>query len=378
VVKSSKLLPEGFDNVLKNGTFMDAVNFDEFMDVANSVGAEVTIVINFESMYTKGGPSKELLIETAVRWVRYCKEKGYTNVKFWEIGNETDMKSSYNGMTDDGTMYGNDAKDFILAMKSEDPSILVGVNGFHKDFMKDTLDSVGEYIDFFVIHPYPFHEFMDGYTNFMNGEGYYNNLYDDATWALSMSTISQGKKDSIVFLVTETGVVDWKVMETGDGWMGNDVGHALAMFELIGKLMSYERVYSSLIWTTHWVQRKLTEKTEIYNILSNTNEYNAIAYGMLPWSLSGDGKMMKVDYVSNEISVYALDNGNETVVMMMNKMDYPVSINLTFGTPRSVSYAYAFRGEATGSKTLITEDMKPEIPAMLKQLSLTVVALKNQ
>lgn len=377
VYNSAERLPQGFENVIKDGKFVDAVNFDEFMDIASAARAEVTVVINFESMYTPGGPSKEILIETAVRWVRYCREKGY-NVTFWEIGNETDMVSSYNGMTNDGALYGNDAKDFILAMKSEDPSILVGVNGFHKDFMKETLEVVGEYIDFFVIHPYPFHGFMEGYTNFMNGDGYYSNVYDDATWALEMSNISQEKKDSIFFLVTETGAIDWKVMETNEGWSGNDVGHTLGLFELIGRLMSYEKVHGSLVWTTHWVNREITEKTEIYNVLSDTNEYNAIAYGVLPWSHAGDGRMVKVDYESSSISAYALDNGNETAVMMMNKMDYPVSVKLSLQTNKSVSRAYVFYGDTVTSKTVSTEELPPEIPTSLKKLSITVVSFKNK
>lgn len=370
--------PNSDKSIVKDGKFVDAVNFDEFMDVANSVSADVSIVINFESMYAEGGPNKELLIETAARWVRYCREKGYKNVKYWEIGNESDMKSSYNGMTSNATLYGNDAKDFIIAMKNEDPSITVGVNGFHEEFIKETLDVVGEYIDFFVIHLYPFYNFTDGYNDFIRNKGYYGKKYDQIVKALDASTISQEQKDSIFIMATETGVIDWKFFESGVGWNGNDVGHALAMFELIGKLMSYERIRGSLVWTTHWADKNITERTEIYNILSETNGYNALAYGLLPWSLSGDGRMIEVDYVSKEISTYALDNGNETVVLMMNKMDYPVSIKLTIPSQKSVSRSYTFYGDNTASKTLSTEELLPEIPTVLKKLSITIVTFKNE
>lgn len=371
--KSNNRWPNSIADIVINGTFVDAVNFDEFMDIANSVDAEVSIVINFDSMYASDGPSKDLLIETAVRWVRYCKEKGYKNVKYWEIGNETDMKSSYNGMTNNATLYGNDAKDFILAMKAEDPSILVGTNGFHEDFVMNTLNIVGEYIDFFVIHEYPLYNFVDGYANFSNGDGFYCGKYKQANNALDVSSISQERKDKIFFLVTETSVIDWN-----DGWTGNDVGHALAMFELIGRLMSTERVHGSLIWTTHWVDKSITKENEIYNILSDTNGYNPIAYGILPWSLSGDGKMIQVEYVSKEISTYALDNGNETIVMMMNKMDHPVSIKLSLPSQKSVSRSYTFYGDTIVSNTLATEELPLEIPTVLKKLSITVVTFKNQ
>jgi len=376
--KSNNRWPNSIADIVINGTFVDAVNFDEFMDIANSVDAEVSIVINFDSMYASDGPSKDFLIETAVRWVRYCKEKGYKNVKYWEIGNETDMKSSYNGMTSHATLYGNDAKDFILAMKTEDPSITVGVNGFHQEFIKETLEVVGEYIEFFVIHPYPFYNFTDGYNDFIDNKGYYGNKYDQIIEALDASTISQERKDSIFIMVTESGVIDWKIFESGVGWNGNDVGHALAMFELIGRLMSTERVHGSLVWTTHWVDKSITKENEIYNILSDTNDYNPIAYGILPWSLSGDGKMIQVEYVSKEISTYALDNGNETIVMMMNKMDHPVSIKLSLPSQKSVSRSYTFYGDTIVSNTLATEELPLEIPTVLKKLSITVVTFQNQ
>ncbi|AGE59940.1 hypothetical protein ATCVTN60342_994L [Acanthocystis turfacea Chlorella virus TN603.4.2] len=367
--------PNSDKSIVKDGKFVDAVNFDEFMAMSNAVGAEVTVVINFESMYTEDGPSKELLIETAVRWVRYCKTKGYTNVRYWEIGNETDMISSYNGMMANASVYGNDAKDFIIAMKREDPSILVGINGFHEDFIKSSFDIVGEYIDFFVIHPYPFYGFTNGYTNFTEDDGSYGAKYDKVLEALDSSVISNDRKDAIFLMATETGVIDWKHIETGVGWGGNDVGHALGMFEMLGKFMSYDRIRGILPWTSHWVNKTTTNKTEIYNMLDEKNHFNPIAYGMLPWTHAGDGRMLQVEYLSSNISVYALNNGTNTMVMMLNKMSYPVSINLNFD--KKVLYAYSYRGETAESKTIIVENMDPKIPQVLKKFSITVVSFVN-
>jgi hypothetical protein len=180
------------------------------------------------------------------------------------------------------------------------------------------------------------------------------------------------------FMVTETSVIDWKVLEKGNGWMGNDVGHALAMFEMVGRLMSVEKVRGALVWTTHWVEKNITKEKEIFNILSETNEYNPIAYGILPWSKAGDGRMMQVDYDSNEIIVYALNNGTETIVMIVNKMVHPVSINLSLETQKPVAYSYVFNGNDTASKTMVVENLKPEIPSTLKELSITVIAFTNQ
>lgn len=366
--------PNAVYSIVQNESFVDAMNFEEFMDIANFVGSEVTIVINFESMYNVDGPSKDLLIETARQWVRYCKKKNYTNVKYWEIGNETDMKSSYNGRMENATQYAKDAREFIDAMKMEDSSILVGVNGYHDNFIEEVLNNIGNYIDFFVVHNYPFYNFSKGYENFTKRDGNYNTKYDRVMNALNRSTMSQDKKESLFFMVTETSVIDWHSIETGVGWKGNDVGHAIGMFELIGKLMVLEKVRGSLIWTTHWVD-KPTESTEIYNILDNKNHYNPITYGILPWSHAGDGKLMNVIYNSNEISAYAIDNGTYITSMIANKMSYPVSVNIEFNLP--VKFSYVYYGESDISKEFLVETLPDEIPKTLRALSITVIGFEN-
>jgi hypothetical protein len=169
------------------------------------------------------------------------------------------------------------------------------------------------------------------------------------------------------------GVIDWKYFETGAGWNGNDVGHALGMFEIIGKFMSYEKIKEILPWGSHWIET--TQKTEIFNILDEKNEYNAIAFGVLPWTQTGDGAMMNVEYVSDEISVYAVDNGTAIVVMMLNKMQYQVPINLLIS--KSVSYAYAYCGDSTDSKTFAVKNMEQTMPTVLEKLSITIVAFNK-
>ncbi|MGD9730371.1 MAG: hypothetical protein AB7V39_28910, partial [Nitrospiraceae bacterium] len=75
-------------------TLRDTLDFDEFMAIANELGAEPVLVVCYDSMYKPaedGGtaPDKARLLKTAVEWVRYANiTKGY-GVKYWEIGNES-------------------------------------------------------------------------------------------------------------------------------------------------------------------------------------------------------------------------------------------------------------------------------------------------
>jgi len=73
-----------------------------------------------------------------------------------------------------------------------------------------------------------------------------------------------------------------------------------------------------------------------------------------------------------------LNNENETIVMIVNKLVHPVSINLSLETQKPVAYSYVFNGNDTASKTMVVENLKPEIPSTLKELSITVIAFTNQ
>ena len=372
VFKTKNRWPNSISSIVDdNNTFVNVMNFDEFMTIANNVQAEVSIVINFESMYTTDGPSKEMLIETAVQMIRYCKRMNYTNVKYWEIGNESDMVSSYNGRPPNATVYAHDAYDFIEAMKIENPDILVGINGAHEEFILETLNIVGEYINFLIVHQYPVWNFDNGYKNFTDGNGDFYRNYTVHMNALGNSTISQKKKDELFVLVTETSVIDW---DTEGGWSGNDVGHALALFEVIGKLMKKDRIKNTMIWTSHWVDPP-NNRTEIYNLLNETNGYNAIAYGMIPWSTLGDVRLMNVSFTSNKISVYLVENKNGTSILLMNKMKYEISIDIDIVQENPISSVYVFHGESDTSKTFITTKIEQKIPTVLLPLSITVVRM---
>ena len=75
--------------VNSDGSFNNAMDFDEFASLAAATGSTNLIVVNAAAHNYKNGPSYESLRETAVEWVRYAWEQGIT-VDYWQIGNEID------------------------------------------------------------------------------------------------------------------------------------------------------------------------------------------------------------------------------------------------------------------------------------------------
>jgi len=103
----------------------DQMDFDEFMVWLRTIGAEPICVVNLESSYLAGDPAKG--VQEAADWVRYANvTKGY-GVKYWEIGNETDLLGTRYPLT--AEEYGQAVARFSLAMKTVDPTIQIGALG---------------------------------------------------------------------------------------------------------------------------------------------------------------------------------------------------------------------------------------------------------
>jgi len=159
----------------KNHTFTGSgswaapgTDFDHFMAMAKTVGAEPILTANYGS----GTPQE------AADWVKYANvDKGY-GVKYWEIGNEVYGNGHYqngNGWENDThadkspTAYANSLVAYAKAMKAVDPKVRIGAvlttpggypdgvtgAGDSADWNSTVLSIAGSSIDFVIVHWYP-------------------------------------------------------------------------------------------------------------------------------------------------------------------------------------------------------------------------------
>jgi hypothetical protein len=141
-------------------------NFDNFMKVAHSTGAQPVITVNYGS-----GTAAE-----AAAWVKYANVTNNYGVKYWEVGNEVYGNGAYgsswefdNHTTKNATTYATNTGQYIDAMKAADPGIKVGVvlttpgnwpdglvaPGDTLDWNNTVLSALGSKIDFVIVHYYP-------------------------------------------------------------------------------------------------------------------------------------------------------------------------------------------------------------------------------
>jgi hypothetical protein len=342
--KTSAHWPNNDGKIVQNGKFVDVVNFDEFMSVAGH--ADVCIVVNFDSMYASGGPSKRELIETARQWVRYSKK--FSNKFYWEIGNESDMDTTYNGRPHDGTQYGKDFVDFAVAMRKEDSDAKIGMNGYHEIFMTDVLKAAGKHVDFVALHPYPIWGYEKGFSDYVSKGVDVDVTYNRLQNALLRSSLSKSKRDSMFVLATETGVMDWATVGgNSPGWPGNNVGKMLALCDVLGQLAMLPRVRGVLGWTSHWVER--TEDTDSFFAFDPTNAPTPVGHALFLWASLGDCDVVSRKKMGSVVT-YVVDTKSGQKKIVINASDHDIVANALV----------AFHGDVNSSVVKRTEKILPQ------------------
>ncbi len=165
-----------------------AVSFDRFMSMLGQTQATPMITVNYGTGNTigKSESPQETGAQVAADWVNYANVQHHDNVKYWEIGNEIYGNDTYNAFwePDDhcGTIppssqptncgpsvYAQNVKAYIAAMKAVDPTIKVGVvltapgswpdgvtnAGSPQPWDQTVLPALGSSIDFADVHWYP-------------------------------------------------------------------------------------------------------------------------------------------------------------------------------------------------------------------------------
>ena len=258
----------------------DPLSFDEFMAICREIDCIPTIVICYDSMYKPaqpGGaaPSRAQLLETAREWVRYANiTRGY-NVEYWEIGNET-WQPHYNGSAT-AANYARDLIEFAGVMKSVDPTIRIGANGASTDWWRTILSSAASAIDFLAVHNYPAYEW-GSYARYRDNS---LPLMDAVTTARSAieAYAPAADRDRLEVAVTETGPADWSAL-----WPHrNDAGHALVLFDMLGRHLIEPDVAFTQLWNTRWSGNDTATVPSVFDAFDRENSLQATGRAVAIW-----------------------------------------------------------------------------------------------
>lgn len=225
--------------VNSDGSFKNAMDFDEYMTLCQKLEIKPLVVINVFSHTYKNGPSLNTLIETAVAWVRYANKMNY-HVEYWQIGNEVDHHKDLLSQEEYVDCYQKIAK----AMKAVDSTIKVGPGILSNvKYFNDIVSNYPDLIDFTSCHQYMW-SYIKICTNY---ELWKDNQAKYIPNVIGMQNAVQNSiKPELEIVITETGV-------SPDKGMGsvNNTYKALWYFDVLMNEISQPNVAYSYFWGTH-------------------------------------------------------------------------------------------------------------------------------
>ena len=338
--------PPIFDSLANTWT-TDNYNFDEFMANCRAVGGEPVIAVAMDNIYKPAEPggstlSRAQTLELAVEWVRYANVTKKYGIKYWTLGNETWNPGGYNGAVPDFRTYGADVREFATAMKAVDSTILIGINADGYDEFDRALDSCAAVIDFLDVHNYPCFGF-NSYTDYLRKDIGHSWIVEQAELAILYGNNAEERQHLFITL-TETSAFGF--VENSAWERGNNIGQALANFDLFAQLAADDRVRFSQYWNTHWIHED-AGLSYGSDLLTAENQLNASgrALALLSHGLLDEMVRTTSDGPVRTFATLRSDGGALTV-FLLNKdtVTTPVELTLVDYLPRSRAGRSVFYG----------------------------------
>ena len=353
----------------------DPLDFDEFMQICDSVGAEPIIVVAADRYLLppekgKRSAKREKLIEHATEWVRYANiKKGY-NIRYWMIGNESWHKNNINSTAD---IYAQDVIDFSKAMKAVDPSILVIPNGEKEEFFETVITKAGDHIDGLCVSNYGVFDFVDGYETYKDST---KCLIWPAQTALNALNKYANKEqlERWKMIVAEYGTIDWFGL-----WKAtNDMGHAIVTFDMTGQLLMQPQIDFMCFWNTRWINNATDNPYTDHDALDREGNLTPTGQAMKIWGNYLGKQMIKsqsssdfivtyssLDKDQNKLFVYAINKGSEDVDIKLNIKNHEL---------KSLPHGWEYYGKTSDDIARVWKKKQTEGERIsLKAYSITVL-----
>ncbi|TSA36939.1 MAG: hypothetical protein D4R65_01965 [Verrucomicrobiaceae bacterium] len=307
------------------------MDFDRFISTARAAGAEPYVVVGFDS-FKRTGRTEDDWLRDAVALVRYANVTRKYGVTYWEIGNE-----NWSNRTTTPIEMARVVGRFSRAMKEVDPSIRVGSNGSGENWWAEFLPAASRDLDFISLSLYNAGDWS-GYEHWLRNPE--ENLIHPAQVASAaiFRYARPADRARIRVVVDEINAVNWKKT----GWdRTNSIGHALVIFDTIGRLLNEPRVLAGIVWGTRWMDDREAARNVFY-ALGPSNEIMPTGRAIELW-----GRFLRQRIVASAgggelVSSYASTSSDSQSLMVwiLNRGLYPAH-DLSIAVTSPVRYARA-------------------------------------
>ncbi len=331
-VAAKGTIPGNWDWAVNNdGTFIDAMDFDEYIDLCESQSIAPLVVVNCMSFKYDGGPTVAELAKSAADWVRYAQDKDY-KVRYWQIGNEMDHHPKIITLDEFVDVY----IEIASAMKAVDPSIQIGPGILGKaNYFTAIYQKAPELVDFTSAHQYmwSFIESCKNYDMWSKSEHkYIKNI------TKMQAAVNKTNKKNMEILITESGV------SPSNKGMGNisNVYKSLWWFEVLMSELRVKNVSYVYFWGSHspWKGDKDDEKDDValwFRMDDNSRKPTAEVSKFVNENLMENFVKVKNNNKSLRMFAMASSDKSSGSVFVMNKLKNPLTREITLNAlPKSV------------------------------------------
>ena len=360
-----------------DGTWWNKLYFDDFMALCRETNAEPFVVIPIDAIAYKGeaphASSKEVL-ESAVDWVKYANLlKGY-QVKYWEIGNESNLKTNelINWTPE---KYAQTVVQFSQAMKAIDPSIKIGANGMridkNQDWWGQIMPLIKDDVDYLVTHQYSWHK---DYQSWKNSQDEYTYNLKDAVQAI------KNYEPNLRLNVTENSSFNPSIKQPNNTWK------MLHNFEILGESLSFSQVDYVHFWTSRWLE------TDPYasdtNAFDDNYQLTPMGYSLRVWNTFLKQKIVntttEVGTIRSWSSYDPSDNALSVFLLNKDEVSQKIIINLNNYNNSKDGELWVLKGQSPQSRDITWNQSdsvsltKKKIITTLDPLSVTVISFSGK
>jgi len=170
---------------------------------------------------------------------------------------------------------------YSIAMKAEDPSILIGVS-WYKNKLKDLIKRCGDALDYVTISDYT--TYLGSYQNYAKS----NNV----------KLINVDEKASKKIVISEFAPTTWQ-KDAED--YANTTGKGIINFDQIGQYLLSPNTEYANFWNTHWYSLN----NNMFHALDKKNNLLPVAKPMTLWEKFINDDLVHVDADNHNIVTYA-------------------------------------------------------------------------
>lgn len=322
-----------------DGSFKpEILDFDEFVALYRASGTVPVVLVATHGHKFPGAEfDEETVLKNAEEWVRYANITRKLGIRYWELGNEVDLKKPQEVMSKD--QYMDIYQKLASRMKAVDPSIHTGLGtDLGVEYAQHALKLFPALIDFIVVHQYTGK--IRTYEQYL---GYHQPFLDRPRQTLGIidQFAPMSRRATTEILVTEFSSFCAGAKQVDPKRSANNILNTLITFEMLAEGVSVDdRVRFLHFWVTHSPFKR--GSTDYANAFTSDNTVLPQGRAVEIMSRFVQERMVQVQGAHGSVRCWAsaAKDSAKVTVWLVNRSQKPETVDIRLsGAPNADAWS---------------------------------------